>query len=122
MCPLRLPAAVVSSRFMGCGHLWDEEAIVFGCAKGDPNWWAINTSVDPIEIGPPTGSCGFNSASNFRNLDNATLIASGNTRHIHKFTASNGWERFTTSDTRLVQSHAQGQGFTLPAATIPCSD
>ena len=106
---------------MGCGHLWDDDLIVYGCGKGDPNYYSFDIAGDgSLAPGMLQGSCGFNTAHNFRNIDNSTLIGTGNTKNIYQFTSANGWVKMTGKTTKTVQNHSQGQAFTLPAGTITC--
>ena len=108
---------------MGCGHLWDDNLIVYGCGKGDPNYWTIDTSdTSALVEGSTSGACGFPAALNFRNIDNSTLIATGNTKNIYQFTSVDGFQKLTGTLTKTVQNHNFGQAFTLPAGTFTCED
>ena len=93
----------MKSRNMGCGHLWDDNLIVYGCGKGDPNYWTIDTSdTSALVEGSTSGACGFPAALNFRNIDNSTLIATGNTKNIYQFTSVDGTDLFIVTSGRSI--------------------
>ena len=128
---LSLPTELLMTDWIGCGHLWDDQKVVAGCSRGHSKYYVLDTSdlsslsgfkgdIDLVTGSAGEAECGFNTALNWRNIDNSTLIATGNNRHIWEISTSNGFDRITRNANRPEQSHNRGEAFTLPSGTLSC--
>ena len=128
---ISLPTSLTMTDWIGCGHLWDDQQVVAGCSSNHNNYYILATDdvdnlgtfLSGIDLGTGeagVAECGFNRALNWRNINNSTLIATGNNRHIWEISTSNGFDRITRNVNRLEQTHNRGEAFTLPSGTLTC--